>query len=116
MELQNPIAKWPFGAASLLVMTATGAQDCEIVNNLTILDGQSVVATGNRVLNLTADPDLTPGARVIVKTSSVAAEKLTPGEGVKGEVIDGVAGKTLVAEYVYDGSSFIQTGKSIQID
>lgn len=115
-ELQNPIVKWPYGAASQEVMTATGAQDFEIVNNLTILDGSSVIATDNRTLNLTADPDLTPGARVIVKTTSTGTEKLNPGTGVKGEAITGVAGKTFVAEYVYDGTGFVQTGKSIQID
>lgn len=115
-ELQNPIVKWPYGAATILAMTATGAQDFDIVNNLTFVDGSSVVATDNRTLNLTADADLTPGARVIVKTTSNATEKLNPGTGVKGEAITGVAGKTFVTEYVYDGTGFIQTGKSIQID
>lgn len=115
-ELQNPIVKWPYGAATILAMTATGAQDFDIVNNLTLIDGSSVVATDNRTLNLTADADLTPGARVIVKTTSTATEKLNPGTGVKGEAITGAAGKTFVTEYVYDGTGFIQTGKSIQID
>lgn len=115
-ELQNPIVKWPYGAATILAMTATGAQDFDIVNNLTLIDGSSVVATDNRTLNLTADADLTPGARVIVKTTSTATEKLNPGIGVKGEAVTGVAGKTFVAEYVWDGTGFIQTGKSIQID
>lgn len=115
-ELQNPIVKWPYGAATILAMTATGAQDFDIVNNLTIVDGSSVIATDNRTLNLTADAELTPGARVIVKTTSTATEKLNPGTGVKGEAVTGAAGKTFVAEYVYDGTGFIQTGKSIQID
>lgn len=115
-ELQNPIVKWPYGAATILAMTATGAQDFDIVNNLTLVDGSSVIATDNRTLNLTADADLTLGARVIVKTTSTATEKLNPGTGVKGEAVTGVAGKTFVAEYVWDGTGFIQTGKSIQID
>lgn len=115
-KLQNPIVKWPFGAATLLEMAASGSQDFDIVNNLTIIDGSSVVATADRTLNLTADPDLVPGARVIVKTASTATEKLDPGSGVKGEAITGVAGKTFVVEYVYDGLGFVQTAKSIQID
>lgn len=115
-ELQNPIVKWPYGAATLLLMTAVGVQAFGIVNNLTIVDGSSVVATDNRTLDLTADEGLTPGARVIVKTTSTGTEKLNPGTGVKGEAITGVAGKTFVAEYVYDGTGFVQTGKSIQID
>ena len=100
--MQNPIVKWPFGAATILLMTAVGAQVFDIVNNLTIVDGSSVVATDNRTLDLTADPDLAPGARVIVKTTSTATEKLNPGTGVKGESITGVAGKTFVTEYVYE--------------
>lgn len=116
MEQQNPIVKWPYGAATVLAMAAVGVQSFDIVNNLTIVDGQSVVATDNRTLDLAADSGLEPGARVIVKTTSAATEKLNPGTGVKGESITGVAGKTFVAEYVYDGNSFIQTGKTIQID
>lgn len=115
-ELQNPIVKWPFGAATILMMVAVGVQDFGIVNNLTIIDGQSVIATDNRTLNLTPDAGLEPGARVIVKTTSSGTEKLNPGVGVKGEAITGIAGKTFVTEYVYDGNSFVQTGKSIQID
>lgn len=115
-ELQNPIVKWPFGTATILLMTAAGAQDFDIVNNLSIVDGSSVVATDNRTLNLTADAGLEPGARVIVKHTSTGTEKLNPGTGVKGESVTGVAGKTFVTEYMYDGTGFVQTGKSIQID
>lgn len=60
-ELQNPIAKWPFGTATLVALTATGNQAVDIYNNLTIVDGASVVATGDRTLNLAISRDVEPG-------------------------------------------------------
>lgn len=115
-ELQNPIAKWPFGAATAIVMIAAGTVAANICNNLTIIDGTTVVATGNRTLDLTIYPDVEPGARLIVKTRTTGAETFTPGEGMTGTVTSGTAGKTKVAEYVYDGYKFIQTAAAVQID
>lgn len=115
MSNQNPIVRWPYGAASVEVLSDKGANDIQIVNTLTIIDGASVVATGHRTLNIDVDPELEPGARLVVKSKSTAAETLIPGDGMKGEVIEGEAGKMAVAEYVYDGSVFIQTAKSILI-
>ncbi|MDD4516474.1 hypothetical protein [Massilibacteroides sp.] len=116
MENQNPIVKWPYGLATMFVLVAAGAIELSIVNNLTIVDGVSVSATGDRMLSLIPDAELSAGARVVVKTKSTATEKFNPGTNMKGEVITGVAGKTQVVEYVYDGTAFIQTGKFIQID
>lgn len=115
-ELQNPIAKWPFGAATVVPLSATGAQNIDIYNNLTIVDGSSVVATGERTLNLAIAPDVQPGARLVVKTKTTAVETLTPGTGMTGTVTTGVSNKTFVAEYVYDGITFIQTAAAVQID
>lgn len=115
-ELQNPIAKWPFGAATLIVMIAAGAMAVDIYNSLTIIDGVTTVATGARTLDLAISPDVEPGARLLVKTKTTAAETFTPGEGMAGTVTTGVAGKTKVAEYVYDGIKFIQTAAAVQID
>jgi hypothetical protein len=115
MENQNPIVKWPFGAASVEVMNEKSNTEITVVNTLTIVDGVSTSATGNRTLKITADADLEVGARLVVKSKTTAAETLTPGVGMKGEVIEGQAGKTAVAEYVYDGTAFVQTGKSILI-
>lgn len=116
MPSQNPIVKWPFGAATLLALVATGANAIEIVNSLTIVDGVAVAATGNRTINLTIDAGVEAGARLLVKTKSTGTETLIPGTGMKGETITGVAGKTQVVEYVFDGTSFVQIGKFIQID
>jgi hypothetical protein len=113
---QNPAVRWPFGAIALLALLATGASDLTIVNDLTFIDGATVPATADRTLNLTAGDALAIGARVVVKSKSTATETLAPGTNVKGETLTGVAGKTQVAEYIYDGVAFIQVSKSIQID
>ena len=113
---QNPIAKWPFGAAMIILLVAAGAQAIEISNTLTILDGESVVSTGDRTLNLSIASDVEPGARLIVKNKTTGTESLIPGEGMRGTTVSGVAGKTKVVEYVYDGKKFIQTAAAVQID
>lgn len=115
-ELQNSIVKWPFGKADVVSLTATGNQAVDIYNNLTIVDGASVIATGARTLNLAISKDVEPGARLVVKTRTTATESLTPGEGMAGKATVGVNGKTKVAEYVYDGEKFIQTADAVQID
>lgn len=115
-ELQNPIVKWPFGKADIVPLTTTGNQAVDIYNNLTIVDGASVIATGARTLDLAIGKDVEPGARLVVKTKTTATESLTPGEGMAGKEIAGVAGKTKVVEYVYDGEKFIQTAEAVQID
>ena len=120
-ELQNPIVKWPFGKADVVQLSATGDQKVDIYNNLTIIDGSTIVATGARTLNLSICEGsigqyTEPGAGLIEKTNTTATETLTPGEGMTGKAIDGVAGKTLVAEYVYDGLTFIQAADAVQID
>lgn len=102
--------------ATLIVLSAVGVQALAVNNNMTIVDGTQVVATDDRTLDITADPGLEPGAVLIVKTKSVGTEELIPGAGIKGETITGVAGKTQVAHYVYDGFNFIQTSDFIQID
>ena len=116
MEQQNPIAKWPFGAATLVVLMAAGIQVVSVVNNLTIVDGTSNVATADRTINLDIATDVEPGARLIVKSKTNATENLIPGTCIKGTVVPGTSGKTKVVEYVYDGTSFIQTAAAVQID
>lgn len=114
---QNPIAKWPFGAATIILLALTaGVNEIEIINNLTIIDGEDVVSTGDRTLNLSIASDVEAGARLIVKNKTTGTESLIPGDGIRGTTISGVAGKTKVVEYVYDGTNFIQTAAAVQID
>ncbi len=108
--MTKPEILWPFGEASEVVLTASGAQEVDIVNNVTVVDGVSVVGTGNRTLNLVISNLLGVGAVLIVKHRATASETLIPGAGMDGEAVKGFSDKNAYAAYVYDGSKFCQVG------
>lgn len=108
--------RFPFGAADELTLTATGAQALTIDNDMTIVDGVTTEATGNRTLNLTIDDQVRAGARLFVKSKTNATETTIFGTNITGATITGVAGKTKCVEFIYDGSAFIEAGTPIQID
>lgn len=110
------IIKWPFGPATTVALSATGAQAIAIANDLTIVDGVTVEATGNRTLNLTIDASVNKGARLVIKSKSNGAETLIFGDAITGVTIVGVAGKTQVVEAVYDGTAFLVSSTYVQID
>lgn len=110
-------AKFPWGPADEFALAATGAQSFEISNSLTFIDGVTAEATGNRTINLTAiHPSVTKGAKIIVKLKTAATQTTTFGTGFTAPVITGVAGKTIVQEFIYDGTQFIPSGAELQID
>lgn len=113
---QNPVVKHPFGEATVVQLAATGTIEVDIQNDLTILDGATLQATGARTVNLNITPDLKPGARIVILHKTTATETLTPGTGMKGVAITGVAGKTFATEYFYTGAEFVQLATAIQID
>lgn len=115
-QIQNPITRWPFGTADVIPLSASGDQAVDIYNDFTFIDGVTVQSTAARTLNLSISPNVGVGARIIVKTKSTGAETFTPGTGMIGAAIAGVAGKTKVVEYVYDGTNFINTAAAVQID
>lgn len=108
--------KFPFGPADTVALTATGAQAITVDNMLTIVDGVTVQATGNRTLNLTIDANLEKGARMFVKSKTAATETTVFGTGMQGATITGAAGKTKCVEFVYDGTNFVEAGTPVQID
>ncbi len=107
---------WPFDNAEKIALTATGAQAVEVVDNVTIIDGVTVPATGNRTINVTPGRDLSTGAMLMALLKTAATETTTFGTSITGAVITGVAGKTKTVLFVYDGSGFVQVGDSAQID
>lgn len=115
-----PIAgkvKSPFGAADVLELTATGAQDLTIENEVTYIDGVTVIATGNRTINLTIDTEVVKvGARLIVASKTTGTETTIFGTNITGATITGVAGKTKVTEFVYTGAEFVNSSTPVQID
>lgn len=110
------IIKWPFGPATLVALTAAGAQAIAIANDLTIVDGVTVEATGNRTLNLTVDASVNPGSRMLVKSKTNGAETTIFGTTMQGTTVVGVAGKTKCVEFIYDGTNFVEAGTPVQID
>lgn len=112
----NPIIRYPFGEATVETMSASGVQDVEIVNSLTIIDGATVSATADRQVRLTPVGNIEIGARVVVKTKTTTTEKTTFSGSAQAAEITGVAGKTHVVELIYDGYKFIQVSPKTQID
>jgi len=110
------VIKWPFGAAGTASLSATGAQAVTINNELTIIDGVTTQATGNRTLNLTIGGGVKAGAMIFVKSKSNAVETLTFGTGCTAPVSTGVAGKTKTVSLMYDGTNFVQMGAEVQLD
>lgn len=110
------IVKWPFGEASTVQLSASGNQEIEINNELTIIDGVSTQATDDRTLNLTISEDVGVGAMIMVKAKTSATQATIFGNGMTGPSLTGVAGKTKTALFVFDGTSFVMAGADVQID
>lgn len=110
------IIKWPFGPATTVALTATGAQAIAIANDLTIVDGVTVEATGHRTLNLTVDPSVNKGARLFLKNKTNGVENTVFGTAMQGTTFAGGAGKTKTVECIYDGTNFVEAGTPVQID
>ncbi len=108
--------RFPFNNAKVIALTATGAQALTIADTLTIIDGVTVEATGNRTLNLTLASDLLIGSRIVVRSKTNATETTIFGTLMTGATITGVAGKTINAEFVFNGTTFEQVGAEQQID
>ncbi|MBS4057762.1 MAG: hypothetical protein KGZ82_10640 [Bacteroidales bacterium] len=105
--------RFPFDDAQTIALTATGAQALTIVDTVTIIDGVTVPATGNRTLNLTIDSEVPVGARMFVKSKTDGTETTAFGPGMTGATITGVAGKTKTKSFTYDGSKFVAEGEQI---
>ncbi len=107
---------FPFGPADVKTLSATGAQALTIDNDMTIIDGVTTEATGNRTINCTIDEEVKVGARIFLKSKTNGTETTIFGTGMSGATITGVAGKTKCVELVYDGTNFVEAGTPVQID
>lgn len=114
--MADPIVKWPFGDATVETLAATGTAAITIINEMTIIDGASTIATGNRTINLTVGATVGIGAMIVLKAKTTGTETTAFGTKMLGATITGVAGKTKVTTFIYDGTNFINTGTPVQID
>lgn len=112
----SEIVKWPFGAASVVALSATGSQAVTISNELTIIDGQTTQASGNRTTNLTISSEVKAGAIIHAKVKSAATETMTWGTGFTAPTMTGASGKTKSVAFMYDGTTFKQIGAEVQLD
>ncbi|WP_346856579.1 hypothetical protein [uncultured Draconibacterium sp.] len=110
------LVRWPFGDASEVSLTADGAQAITVENELTVVDGETTEATGNRTLNLTVSDEIGAGAMLFIKSKTNGTETTIFGTSMQGATITGVAGKTKTVLCIYDGSNFVEAGTPIQID
>lgn len=108
--------KFPFGVADVQALSATGDQDLTITDNLTVLDGVTTEATGNRTINLTLDDALPVGAMIMIQNKTNGTETLIFGTGITGATLTGVAGKTFGMLFMFNGTAFIEVTTPVQID
>lgn len=107
---------FPFGSASTASLSATGAQAITISDQLTIIDGATTQATGNRTINLTISAGVKAGAMILATYKTQGTETTTLGTGIDAATITGVAGKTFSQGYMYNGTVFLPFGTANQID
>jgi len=114
--MEEQIVRYPFGDASQLSLTASGSQELEIVNSVTVVDGASVEASASRTINLAIDESVKLGDRILFKLKTAGTQETDFGTGIQAASIVGVAGKTKTIEFVFDGNVFVPTGAPAQID
>jgi hypothetical protein len=107
---------YPFGAADSQALTATGAQALTITDNVTILDGVTVEATGNRTINLTISALLKAGALIHLASKTNGTETTIFGTGFTAPTITGEAGKTYTQSFNYNGTTFYPVGNYVKVD
>lgn len=106
--------KWPFGKASTLSPDYAATIAVDIRNTKTFVN---IALTGDATLNITPDAELEAGAEVILVVSATTnGFDLTLGNAIDGANIVGVAGKTNVQNFYYDGTKFIAVGTYAQIN
>lgn len=99
--------KYPFGSADNQIKAAASSVEVTISNQKTLVDFGTLDA--DTEIDLVIGGEAEAGARLTIKgKSDGTARDITCGEGLTGPGLTGVISKTKVAEFEYDGSSFIQ--------
>jgi hypothetical protein len=108
------MVSFPWGEPEHLTPDFAATQSIEAVNNLTLFEPME--ATGNSQLDVAIHEQLLKGAQLVVKWKTQGTETLALGDNIQGVDIVGVAGKTQVATFVFDGTQFVQMAPQVQID
>jgi hypothetical protein len=105
--------------ATVAVLTAADATQTVVVGtDLTVVDGVTNAATAGRTINLTLNHNLIPWkSRLIASTKGTgAARTLTFGTGITGKPLTGTQDKTMLSEFVWNGTAFVQCSAETTID
>jgi hypothetical protein len=105
---------FPFGAADLQQPAYAATLAVTITELVTILD--PAILTGNMTINLTLGTEVRAGAMIFCELTATATEVTTFGTGFTSPTLTGVAGKTKVMGFIYDGTSFKPWAAGYQID
>lgn len=110
----TPSVSWPFGEADLQQPAYAATLAVTITNQLTILD--PAILTGNMTINLTLEQTVRKGAMLLCELTTTATEVTTFGTGFTSPTLTGVAGKTKIMMFMYDGTTFKPWAAGYQID
>lgn len=106
--------QYPFGAISQRTV-AYATTIAETIDNETILNFATL--TGDATLNITADAQLPIGTKLHLRVPATAnGDDLTLGTAIDAPAIVGVAGKTKVQSFYWNGTTFLPMGAVVQID
>jgi hypothetical protein len=111
------VPSWPFAKPDRQSPAYAAIIAATITNGLTIIDPAQL--TGDTTLNLTINPDLRDGAKLVLKVSaSTNGFDLTPGTGFSTGSPDivGVAAKTKIQKFILIDGKFTPESASFQIN
>jgi|SRR5690606_8479594 len=106
--------KFQIGHSVAFNIDYAAEMQCVVEDSKSII---SIAMTGNGELVLSEDSKPVVGDEIILKVSSDAtARDLSFGAGFTAPTLTGTINKTKTVTLVYDGTSFIAKGASVQID
>jgi len=109
------VISYPAGNADVQTPAYATPLTVNITNLVTIINPATL--TGALTINLTIDPGIKAGARIVFTAlSDTTARTVTFGTGFKSPTLAGVISKTKSIEFVYDGTTFNATSVGVQID
>ena len=106
--------KFPFGAVDHQQPVFAATLAVTTKNGVTLLE--PAILTGAMTINVTVDAEQEVGSMLFVKVKTTATEVTTYGTNITGPTVTGVAGKTWVQAFIYDGGAFVASGVKQQID
>jgi len=106
--------KFPYGATDHQQPAFAATLAVTTKNGITLLE--PAILTGNMTVNVTLDAEQEKGSMLIVKVKTTGTETFTYGTNITAGVVTGVAGKTFLQAFIFDGVAFVAIADKFQID